>query len=271
MKTRKHFIIPDTQVRPGEPQDHFDWIGNAIRKYRPDVVIHLGDHWDFSSLSSYSKPRELEGLRLSADIDAGNEALERLARAYGGYKCRKVLLRGNHEDRLTRFLGDNPKLIGAIGFDRLNDKKLGWQVVEYDGDGPGQIEIDGVVYAHYFKSPNSKFAIGGTIANRLAKIGSTFVQGHQQGLMRADVPYATGIERHGIVAGSCYLNDEGYRGVANKHFRGVIVLNEVCGGHFLEMPLSMNYLCEKFGGGTTVKRFLQRKYRNAKQRFSLAA
>ena len=41
-------VIPDTQVRPGDPTDHFDWIGAAIKDYEPDIVVHLGDHWDMA-------------------------------------------------------------------------------------------------------------------------------------------------------------------------------------------------------------------------------
>jgi hypothetical protein len=267
---RRHLIIPDTQVRPGVPTDHFDWIGEAIREYKPDTVIHLGDHWDFASLSSYSKAKEAEGRRLAEDISAGNAALDRLAKAMAGYKCRKVILRGNHEDRLSRLVADNPKLEGAIGFHMLNDRAHKWEVVDYiSPDNPGQIDIDGVRYAHFFKNPSSRFAVGGTISNRLAKIGTSFVQGHQQGLMRGDVPLATGLERRGIVAGSCYLHDEGYRGIANLHFRGIIVLNDLRAGSYIEMPLPLDYLCRKYEK-TSLPRFLQRKYRNAKERFSLA-
>ena len=267
---KRHLLIPDTQVRPGVPQDHFDWIGQAIADYKPDTVVHLGDHWDFESLSSYSSTKDQEGLRYENDLQAGNDALQRLARAYGQFKGRKVLLRGNHEDRLSRALGANPKWAGAVGFHQFNDKRLGWQVVDYYHGSPRAIEIDGVTYAHYFANPNTGKAISGTIGNRLAKIGTSFVQGHQQGLLQGNVQYATGKISHGIVAGSCYLHDEEYKGMANAHWRGIVVLNEVRNGQFCEMPLTLDYLCRKYEK-TSLARFLQRKYRNAKQRFSLAA
>src|SRR3546814_20134650 len=77
----------------------------------------------------------------------------------------------------------------------------GWEVVPYFSGAPGVIHIDGIAYAHYFANPNTGKPIGGTIANRLSKIGSSFVQGHVQGLLQGNVPYATGRIRHGIVAG----------------------------------------------------------------------
>src|SRR3546814_16677199 len=68
-----------------------------------------------------------------------------------------------------------------------------------------------------------------------------------------------------IVAGSAYLHDEEYKGQANAHWRGVVVLNEVRDGQFCEMPLTLDYLCRKYEG-MSLARFLQRNVRNAKSR-----
>jgi hypothetical protein len=271
MTPKRHFLIPDTQVKPGVPLVHFDWIGQAIKDYKPDVVVHLGDHWDFPSLSSWSAPGSLdmEGRRYEDDLQAGNEALRRLHKAMGKFAGRKVLLRGNHEDRLTRALNASPRWAGAVGFHKFVDRSLGWQVVDYFQGSPQPIVIDGVTYAHFFANPNTGKPIGGTITNRLAKIGTTFVQGHVQGLLQGNVQYATGVVRHGIVAGSAYLHDEDFKGSANIHWRGVVVLNEVRNGDFCEMPLSLDYLCRKYEG-MALDAYLRRNYRNAEQRFMCA-
>jgi len=178
-------------------------------------------------------------------------------------------LRGNHEFRLTRALGANPKWAGAVGFHQFVDRQLGWEVVDYYCGSPMAIEIDGISYAHYFANPNTGKPIGGTINNRLSKIGTSFVQGHVQGLLQGNVQYATGRIRHGIVAGSAYLHDEDYKGMANAHWRGVVVLNEVRDGQFCEMPLTLAYLCRKYEK-RSLGSFLRRKYKNARSRFSLA-
>jgi hypothetical protein len=268
---KRHFCIPDTQVKKGVPLDHFDWIGQAIQEYKPTQLIHLGDHWDMPSLSSYDGPGSLamEGARYEDDIASGNEALERLHKAMGGYKCPKTILRGNHCHRIHRAVEASPKLAGTIGTHHFNDKRLGWNVVEYFHGSPGIKTIDGVAFAHYFAQTNTGRPIGGTIGNRLAKIGTSFVQGHCQGLLQGNVQYATGNIRYGIVAGSCYAHDEEFKGHANAHWRGVVVLNEVRDGQWCEMPLTLDYLCRKFEG-MSLARFLQRKYRRAKDRFSIA-
>lgn len=269
---RKHFIIPDTQIGPGHPTAHMAWVGKAIARYKPDVVVHIGDHWDFPSLSTWSGAgsKDKEGARVHLDIKAGNDALTLLHKSMDGFvPKRKIILRGNHEYRLTRFIESDPRLDGALGEHLFNDRALGWEVVPYFNGGPGCIEIDGVTYAHFFAQPNTGKPIGGTIQNRLAKIGESFVQGHVQGLLQGNLQMATGKIKHGISAGSCYLHDESYKGLANAHWRGVVVLNEVRNGEFCEMPLSIDYLCRQ-ATGTSVARWLQRNYRGARKRFSLA-
>jgi hypothetical protein len=269
---RRHLIIPDTQVKPGVPLHHMRWIGQAIQDYQPDRLIHLGDHWDFASVSRHSLPgsTDKEGQRIKADIDAGNKALLMLHDAMGGYEPKtKVILRGNHEQRLATYVGNNPALEGVVGFHLLNDRALGWDVVDYFHGSPKARNIDGIMYAHYFANPNSGQPIGGTIQNRLSKIGHSFVQGHQQGLLQGNVQYATGDIKHGIVAGSAYLHDEEYKGMANQHWRGIVVLNEVEDGQFSEMPLTLDYLSRKYEG-MSLNRYMQRNHRNAKELYSVA-
>jgi hypothetical protein len=268
---KRHFVIPDTQVKKGVPTDHMVWIGQAIRDYAPDVVVHLGDHWDFPSLSRYDAPGSLakEGARVEDDIAAGNDALALLTKSMGRFKGRKVLLRGNHEHRLDSAINADPRLAGTLGYHLLNDRRLGWEVIDYFCSAPGQVAIDGVTYAHFFAAVNTGRAIGGTANNKLNHIGDAFVQGHVQGLEVGRKQYSTGRIKKGVVFGSCYLHDEEYKGMANNHERGVIVLDDVQDGRFADRLLSLESLCRKYEG-IPLDVFLRRKYRNATQRFTLA-
>lgn len=268
--SKRHFIVPDRQAKPGVPLDHNRWLGQAIAEYQPDVLIDLGDNADFPSVSSHSQPGSMdkEGARLSRDIEAAIEADRILFDAMGDFRPRRMVrLRGNHEDRLDRYLRANPVLEGIIGLHLLKDDE--WEIVPFENGAPGVIVIDGISYAHYFANPNTGRPIGGTATYKLAAIGSPFVQGHVQGYDIGTRQYATGRVIRGIVAGSCYLHDEPYKGAANAHDRCAVVLNEVRNGRFCEMPLSLDYLCRKYEG-TSLARYLQRTKRNAKQRFSLA-
>ena len=267
---KRIFIIPDRQARPGVPLDHNRWLGAAIADYQPEIVVDLGDNADFPSVSTHSPPgsAEKEGARLSLDIAAAQEADALLFEYMGKFRPKRLVrLRGNHENRLSRYLDLNPVLQGIIGLHLLNDSD--WEVVPFQHGAPGVIQIEGIAFAHYFANPNTGKPIGGTATYKLAAIGSPFVQGHVQGYDIGTRQYATGRVIRGIVAGSCYLHDEPYKGAANAHDRCAIVLNEVRGGRFSEMPLTLDYLCRKYEG-TSLARYMQRRYRNAKERFSVA-
>ena len=267
---KRHFIIADRQAKKGVPLDHNKWLGMAIAEYKPDVLIDLGDNADFPSVSTHSAAGSMdkEGQRLIHDIEVAQEADRIMFDAMGKWRPKRMVrLRGNHENRLERYLQSNPVLEGIIGLDLLQDKA--WEIVPFSNGAPGVIVIDGIHYAHYFANPNTGKPIGGNATYKLAAIGAPFCQGHVQGYDIGTKQFATGNVIRGIVAGSFYIHDEPYKGQANKHDRCCVVLNEVNNGRFSEMPLTMDYLCRKFEG-TSLARYLQRKYRNAKQRFSVA-
>jgi hypothetical protein len=243
----RHLLIPDTQAKPGEDLSHIDWASAAIAEYRPDRVIHLGDNWDMASLSSHASAgsAEMENARYMKDIDAGNEAMDRLTykwRKLPKYKPDKIFKTGNHEQRIERAIAENPRLEGVIGYHHF--EMHGFRRDEFLAV---TIE-DGIAYAHYFQNMNSRYPVGGTIDNRLNKIGMSFVQGHQQGFLYGQRPYPTGRIYHGLVAGSYYRHDEGYKGrQGNNHWRGIVILNDVRNGNYDVMPLSIEYLERKYG------------------------
>lgn len=253
----RHFICPDTQVRPGVSTEHIDWAAQAIVDYKPDVVVVLGDWWDMHSLSTHATPgaQSMEGANYLDDVNVGNEAFARLVAPMEAEQARlkrnkekqwnprKVFLFGNHEDRITRAIEREPRNAGAYSLDHLLTPGF---------ERHGFLErvwIDGIVYSHYFQQQNSRFAIGGSVGNRLNRIGDSFVQGHQQGFLYENKVFPTGKIRHGLVAGSFYLHDEGYKGPqGNDHWRGCVVLNRVIDGNYNIMPIDIDYMREKYGG-----------------------
>ena len=72
-------IIADTQVKPNVDNSYMSWIGEYLADKRPDVIVHIGDHFDLESLSSYDKGKKsFEGRRLKADLEAGHEGMKLL-------------------------------------------------------------------------------------------------------------------------------------------------------------------------------------------------
>jgi hypothetical protein len=260
-----HLIIPDTQVRPGVPTDHLKWIGQYAVEKRFDVLMHLGDHWDMSSLSSYDRGKgQMEGRRYRDDIAAGNAGLTLLDRSttWQNQKARKEenkyapdkhLLLGNHENRIVRAVESDVVLEGAIGLDDLNTRD--WQVHPF----LEVVEIDGVAYSHYFYNPMTGRAYGGVAATRLKTLGHSFVMGHQQVFDYAERSAVGGLQL-GLVCGTGYLHDEAYLGPqGNSYWRGVIALWDVHDGYGDVMKVSFDFLCRKYEG-VRLDEFLNEKY-----------
>lgn len=258
-RATRHLVIPDTQVKPGVPTDHLRWVGLYILDRKPDVIIHLGDHWDMPSLSSYDKGKKaMEGRRYSDDVEAGNRGLalitaplnkanwSRRKRGTPEYKPRLVLLRGNHEHRITRAIEDNAQMDGAMSFDHLESP--GWEVHDF----LEPVFIDNIGYSHYWANAMTGRPIGGMMPTRLKQIGHSFTAGHQQ-ILDHGMRYIHGPngsrQQRGLIAGACYLHKEDYLGPqGNDHWRGIIVKNEVRDGAYDLMEVSLDFLCRKYEG-----------------------
>lgn len=251
----KHFIIPDTQVRPGDDLEYLRCIGRYIVHKQPDKVIHLGDHADMPSLSSYDVGKKsFEGRRYVDDIAAAQAGMEALWEPLEEYNARqrkngkkqyfpeKEFLYGNHENRINRAVNDDAKLEGVLSVSDLQYEKYGWKVHDF----LDVVVIDGIAYSHYFVTGVAGRPAG-TAAAQLRKTNMSSIAGHQQGRQVAYASRADGNRICSIIAGSCYEHDEDYLGPqGNKHWRGCIMLNEVSDGSFDEMFISLNYLKDRY-------------------------
>ena len=70
----KILVIADTQCKPQHNLDYMRAIGNYIAAKRPDVLVHIGDHYDFESLSSYDKGKAntASSLVISPPVNTSN-------------------------------------------------------------------------------------------------------------------------------------------------------------------------------------------------------
>lgn len=244
-----HIFIPDTQIRPGVPTVHLEWVGSYIADSFGDrdnvKVIVAGDWWDMPSLSSHDAgTARMEGKRVAEDILVGNEAASRFDSLIPKKKSWEYhWLFGNHEERILRAVNANAQLDGLLGLHLLDTKD--WQRHDY----LNVIDLDGVWYSHVFVNPMTGRAYGGqSIDTRLKTIGHSFTMGHQQQLMMG-LRFVGGHSMHGLVAGACYLHNEDYKGPqGNAHWRGLVVKNEVQHGSYDVMPVSLDFLCRRYEG-----------------------
>jgi len=251
-------VIPDCQVKEGVALEHLTWAGEAICDYRPDVIVNIGDFADMPSLSTHDVKgsKYFEGLRYNIDVETTKKAMALLLKPlrdlqekqrenkHKVYNPRMVLTLGNHENRISRAVNNNPMLDGLISTKDLC-YEADWEVHEF----LHPVFINGVGFNHYWPVG----AMGRPAASPAAiisKLHMSCVGGHQQGKQVAYGKRADGQSICAIIAGSYYQHNEDYMDLlSNKHWRGLVILNEVNDGHFDEMFLSMEYLKGKYGKG----------------------
>ena len=228
-------VIPDQQVKPDVDISYIPHLTRWHDEYRPPVIVLMGDYGDMPSLGTHSKigSKYFEGKRYQADIDSVHRALDLQIggiNKINGYNPTIYMIMGNHEHRITRAIENDPvHLEGLISLDDLKYEDYGIEVIPF----LEILKLSGVWFSHYFYNQNSGRPYCGQIVGRIEKVGNSFVQGHEQGLLTGHKPLADGKIHRGIVAGSCYLHDEEYKGAqGNGHWRGALMLRNVCEGNF---------------------------------------
>lgn len=250
----KHFVLPDVQAKPGSDFSFLERIGKYVVEKAPDKIICIGDFADMESLSSYDVGKKsFEGRRYIKDVEAAQEAMNAfmnpifnhnaLQRKNGKkqYKPELILTLGNHENRITRAVNDDPKLDGVLSIDDLKYVEAGWKVYPF----LEVVVVDGVAYSHYFPSGTAGRPCA-SAQSQLNKKHMSCVAGHQQGLRIATDFRADGVMLTSVIAGSCYEHNETYMGPQqNQHWRGALMLHDVHDGAFDIMPISMKYFNER--------------------------
>lgn len=252
--TSKHVVIPDGQVRPGVPLQHWDWVGNYISEKHPDFIHNMGDFNDMASLSSYDVGKACyEGRRYKDDIEYGKEAMATLMAPINKEKKRLKkrglhwdpkleLYLGNHEHRIDRAVDDDPKLAGTLRMEDLGYEEFGWRVHPY----LGVVLSDGIAFSHFFTSGT----LGRPVTSARALIQKkhmSCIMGHVQAKGTHFEYRADGLKITGIFSGICYLHDEKYLGPqGNNTERGIWVLHNCKEGDFTELYVPLPYLQHKY-------------------------
>lgn len=233
-------VIPDTQVRPGVSIEHFKWIANYIVDKQPDIIVHLGDHFDLPSLSKHKIGGEKEGLRYVRDVESGIKAMDLLMTPFQTrrvYNPPSHFLLGNHEDRINRTLNEMPNLAGTIS---LKDLKLErhWTVHPF----LKTVRIEGIDFSHYFISGCMGRPVSSSAALLRERQGSA-IMGHRPDFQLSIHP-RTG--KTAIFAGICYTHREDYLTPQFRSKPHILMLHEVHQGRFDIMDVSLDFLKRKY-------------------------
>lgn len=235
--------IPDTQIRPDNLELNrplLEAVGQLIVDWRPDVVVHIGDHFDMKSLCHYDFPKNnrmvFDGEEVKADVGAGKQGLYAILEPLYQLQQRQAwnkkkiynpelhFTMGNHEQRVDRF----NELNGLVNLPATLEN-YGFKVHPF----LKPVEIEGVHFVHYAYNAMSGKPIGGTAEYRLNKLKLSFVQGHEQTFKYAQEYLNDGRKISALVGGACYLHDEQYKGFqGNSHFRGCFKLHNAHDGMY---------------------------------------
>lgn len=98
-----------------------------------DGYLNLGDFVDMDSISSFNKgkPGNIEGRYLADDFKIANKVLDRHQQIIWSNNpyAKFVLLEGNHEERVDRFLAENPTFKDLFSIEiqlKLKERKFEW-------------------------------------------------------------------------------------------------------------------------------------------------
>ena len=239
-----HLVIPDAHVTPDTSNERFTWAANLAIERQPKYIICLGDLADMESLSSYDKGKKsFEGRRYVKDTEAAQNALmlfEAVINKYNSsrgklkkakYQPKKVMLYGNHEERINRAIELHPEFDGSIGYSNLGYSNFGWDVIPY----LKPINIGGIWYSHYVPSGVMGNSISGNNIARtlLGKKHASCTVGHSHLLDYAVDADPSGRKIMGLSAG-CYFEGTPDFAHATAHlwWRGIVYKHGVRDGEY---------------------------------------
>lgn len=248
-----YIIIGDTHAHYQHHNDRADWLSRLISDVKPDVVVHMGDHADMPSLSSYDKgKRSFHGKSYRKDIDVSLEFQERLWEPVKRQKKKlpyRVILEGNHEQRIERVLDLSPELTGTVDFKDLQFDSYYDEVIRYDGGLPGIYQRDGILFAHFFPTGVSGRPIGGERPAHmlLAKNNISTIAAHSHTLDFATKRTVADRTLNGLVCGCYqdYIND--WSGPIGRFWQaGIAILKDVEDGNYDFQWVNINRLRREY-------------------------
>ena len=256
---KKVVLIGDPHSSPDTDNRRFEWLGNMILEEEPELIICIGDMADLNSLSSYDRGKKSAELRrYRHDILACHDALDKINKPLELYNQgrrntkraqrlipRKVMILGNHEDRIVRAVNLAPELEGTLDIADLKYPEYGWEVIPYKRP----IEIERVYFCHFFPSGVKGEAISGfnIASNIIQKNMVSSVCGHSHLYDHAIRNRPDGTKVIGLCTG-WYGEQPTYNDATeNLWWSGLLILNEMNNGTFDVEQISIDRVKQLYG------------------------
>lgn len=250
---KTYLVIPDQHAHPDYPNDRADWLAKLIIDLKPDIVVNMGDAADMASLSAYDKgKRSFHGRSYKHDIEAHLDFQDRVWAPVKATKKKtpfRVVIEGNHENRIERALDLSPELEGTIGFKDYAFSDYYHEVVRYEGGTPGIYKSDGILFSHFFITGVSGRPVGGERPGHmlLAKNGISCVAAHSHTFDFARRKTIEGRVMNGLVTG-CYQDyiNPWAGNIGQLWEAGVSILRNVDNGNFDLQWISIDAMRQEY-------------------------
>jgi predicted phosphodiesterase len=245
---KRILVIGDAHVAPGQNLRRFKALGNYIKAEKPDVIVEIGDFLTLDSLSDWDRNKRLkmEGRRYEKEIIAGNRALD-LLESDALDRAKKYKVKGNHENRLDRYLDHDPTFAGQVGIEKdLLLKERGYSVVEYRD----HVDVNGISFTHIPISGLGK-PIGEPNVTRkaLQLYNNSVVFGHCHTLSHSAEHRTNAPHLNQALSAGCFFEhiDEYAVGSKTDYWRGVVLLTSQHNNRFDIETTSMSRLLRSHG------------------------
>jgi hypothetical protein len=237
------YVIGDTQSKVGV-ENPLIAIAFHICDIKPKLAIHLGDHWDFPSLSYYDKGKKSHRVHsYKQDVDAGNLAMAEfwmiIEERWPSYRteCTWHILEGNHENRRNRAM----EYCEDKDLEYYTDNQPDYTNWSHVHEFLKIVKLQGINFSHYFQNLKSDTAIP-TARQLCLKKHVSSIAGHAQGFDYEEMMTDEKVIQCMII-GSSYYHDEAYKKQSNHHWRGTVLLYNLDGsGGYDFSRWSMQYL-----------------------------
>lgn len=102
-------VLADEQI-PFQDEDAVSAVENYVKDTKPDVVVELGDLWDFPYLTTKFLRKNTPPKQIFEDLAKGKTHLAKLRK----YCDELILVEGNHENRLYRYILEKAEALEGL-------------------------------------------------------------------------------------------------------------------------------------------------------------
>jgi len=140
---------------------------SAIERFKPSVLIQLGDLYDMYAHTRFARSHDLcTPKEEMAEARKFAEGFWKQCQRIAGRKCRYIQILGNHDDRPSKRIADKyPEIASILGIDHL----FKFPGVETILDSRTELQIDGNIYTHGHYTKHGQHA---------AYYGKSVIHGH---------------------------------------------------------------------------------------------